>query len=256
MTPPQPGEVQIWAINVADPPRSMAALHGLLTAEEQRRADRYHRPADRRRAVVGRGVLRVLLGDSLGRPPAALKFELAEHGKPVLQGVHGGGVEFNVSHSGDWVLIALSGAPPVGIDVEQIRPIRDLDALAARYFAPDEARTIRSLPAAERTEAFFLCWTRKEAVIKAVGMGLQMDLDRFSVSLARDTLPAVISIDGSRAAAGAWTLLDAAPSAGYAAAVAVARRGVRATLRYWSGTTGIATQWDGSIRAPALASAN
>jgi 4'-phosphopantetheinyl transferase len=236
--PPASGEVQVWAINTTDPPLSEDALADLLTEEERRRVARFLRSEDRRRAVVSRGVLRLLLGQCHAGAPRTLEFAATEHGKPALRGA---GPEFNVSHSGDWVLIALSGAGPVGVDVEQIRQVHDLEAIAERYFAPAEARAIRALAPAERTEAFFTCWTRKEAFVKAMGLGLQAPLDRFTVSLVRDGLPAPVGLDTADETAGPWTLFDATPAAGYVAAVAVGGHDPRLTRRCWSATAGITT---------------
>ncbi|CAN5897226.1 N/A [soil metagenome] len=230
-----PGDVQVWAINVVGLPVPAGELWAVLSAAEQQRAERFRHAADRRRSVVARGVLRMLLAEALNCVPSELEFAETEHGKPVLHGGRWRAPEFNVSHSGDWVLIALSGAGPVGVDVEEIRTVRELEAIATRYFAPAEALAIRSAPASRRLAAFFTCWTRKEAFVKALGTGMQTPLERFQVTAAEQAA-ALVSIEDSFEAAAEWTLLDVPPDDAYAAAVAVQAPGVRATLRLWPGT--------------------
>jgi 4'-phosphopantetheinyl transferase len=222
-------EVQVWSVSMTDAHAGVAELRAVLSAEERGRADRYRQPADRQRSVVSRGVLRLLLAERLRCGPESVELESTEHGKPVLR--HDGGPWFNVSHSGEWILVAISDAGEVGVDVEQIRAVPNLEAIASHYFAREEWQAIRSLPPADRTRAFFACWTRKEAYLKAVGMGLARSLDGFCVSVGPDA-PALLSIDGSAAAAGSWLVADAAPAAGYAGAV-VAPRGARVAVRRW-----------------------
>lgn len=148
-----------------------------LTADELARSGRFHQVDDRRRFAVGRGVLRHLLGGHLGRPPLGLEFVLGPYGKPYLGGQgQADAPYFNVSHSGEWVLIALHARGEVGVDVEQIRRGGggDWDLIAARVFSARELAVLRDSPASARDDTFFALWTRHEARLKALGEGLGM----------------------------------------------------------------------------------
>jgi 4'-phosphopantetheinyl transferase len=210
--------VHVWAVPCTDPPVAIDRLAEVLSDEERRRAQRFRFEADRVRAVVGRGMLRTILAEFLETPPAALAIAAGAHGKPVLAGR--AGPDFNVSHSGDWVMIGLARDAAIGVDVEQERTLSDLDALAERFFAPGEVEVIRSLPQEQRTRAFFRCWTRKEAYLKAIGAGISGALDSFEVEFRPDLPAALRTLGGSREAAARWRLWSASPARGYAAAVA------------------------------------
>lgn len=180
LPPPGPDEVALW--RVACPPDGPlpAALRQVLDAGERARADRFLRQADRRRFTVAHGVLRHILAAAVGRDPAALTFGAAAQGKPFLLDE---AVDFNISHSGTCVLVAVTVGAPVGVDVEAVRGLGDADALVARFYAPEEQRAFAACAAAERPGAFFTLWTRKEAYVKALGQGLSLGLATFAVSL-------------------------------------------------------------------------
>ncbi len=167
-----PGEVHIWRSPLAQPTRDFWSL---LSADEQARCDRLRFPQHRQRAIGARGILRTLLGRYLQQPPDQLQFVYVAHGKPSLAPawlLAGQSLEFNLSHSQDWMLCAFALNQPVGIDLEQIRPMGDLAALTQRFFAPAEHRAIQALPADQQTSAFFQYWTCKEAILKATAKGL------------------------------------------------------------------------------------
>jgi 4'-phosphopantetheinyl transferase len=186
------------------------------------RAERFHFRIDRQRWVVGRGVVRRLLGNYLGVRPAEVRLWYNSHGKPALAGESGrGGVKFNVSHSGELLLLAIGKSRAVGVDVEHVRPMPDWRELAGRFFAPTEIASLDRLPDAERHRAFFQCWTRKEAYVKAHGLGLTLPLDRFAVTLAPDEPARLVSTDHDPAQLGRWTLRDVSPRSDYVAALAV-----------------------------------
>jgi 4'-phosphopantetheinyl transferase len=161
-------------------PRDDRALDALLDPSERACAARFSFPHLQRRYRVGRATLRCALGAWTGRPPASLVFDYGPEGKPVLPG----GPAFNVSHSeGQWLL----GVTPhgrLGIDVELLRPVIDLAALARHSFAADECAAVLAVPPAGRDRAFLEIWTRKEALVKALGGGLSIPLKAFSVALA------------------------------------------------------------------------
>jgi 4'-phosphopantetheinyl transferase len=152
--------------------------------------------------MAARGVLRELLGKYLNRGPSEIEFDYGAQGKPALRsGWSQSGVQFNVSHSHGTVLFAFAVARQVGVDVELVRPDFAGEKIAERFFSPQEVRELRSLPAAVQDEGFFLCWTRKEAYIKARGEGLQIPLKSFHVSLTPSKPARLQANDSSR-----WSL--------------------------------------------------
>jgi 4'-phosphopantetheinyl transferase len=238
VTAPLPDEVQLWAIPCTDPPEPVERLHAVLSLEERQRAGRFRFPDDRTRSVVGRGMLRTIVAACLETSPEELVFATNREGKPALDAAAGAALEFNVSHSGRWVVIGVTRQARVGVDVELMRPLSDRDRLIERFFASAEARAIQALAEEERHAAFFACWTRKEAFIKAIGSGLQFDLKRFEVAVRADGPAALLTLEDSVEAAARWRLWSAAPEPGYLAAVATEAPGALHAW-YWSGSAGL-----------------
>jgi len=147
-----------------------ARFGGLLTRDEQERAARFRFPHLRSSFVLARGALRILAGGYLNTDPAGIRFQYGPKGKPCLAGA--ARLRFNVSHSGALALFAFTLDVEIGVDVEEIRPMPDLQQIAAGYFSAAEAAELVALPAERREAAFFRCWTRKEAYVKALGEGL------------------------------------------------------------------------------------
>jgi 4'-phosphopantetheinyl transferase len=228
-----PNEVHVWRAALDPPPVACAALVQWLDAAERVRAERFSMEDGRRRFIVAHGVLRLLLGAYCGCDPHALRFAEGRWGKPHLR-EPATDLCFNLSHSGELALCAVTRNAEIGVDVEHRRATLASDAIAARHFAPEELSVLRKLPRHLRTAAFFRCWTRKEAFIKARGEGLARPLDSFAVSLAPDMPAALLSIGGSAAAAAAWSLDEIAVPMGYTAAIAVKARGRRLVIRDWS----------------------
>jgi 4'-phosphopantetheinyl transferase len=214
---PAQTEIHVWyrALEVSAAERG--ALFALLNLEERRRAGRFHFEADRDAFIASHGWVRTLLGRYLNADPRGLEFTFGERGKPALRGAP---LRFNLSHSGSMAACAVARNEEVGIDIERVRPTGDLENIARRFFHAEECRKLLSLSEAIRAPAFFRCWTRKEAYIKALGDGLSAPLDRFEVTLAPGEPAAFVQIDG-RAAAAEWSLfgLDVGPD--YAGAVAI-----------------------------------
>jgi 4'-phosphopantetheinyl transferase len=202
----EPGEVHLWEIDLLAAPDEIARLGSLLDAGERGRAGRYHFDRHRRRYIVGQGSLRVLLGRYGAAPPETLVFEQGPKGKPSLLGPHE--LHFNVSNSDERSVVAVARDGPLGVDIERLRSLADADEIAGRFFSEREAADYASLPAAERPRAFFDCWTRKEAFIKALGEGLFLSLDRFDVSLRPDRPARLERIDGDEAKAREWSLTE------------------------------------------------
>jgi 4'-phosphopantetheinyl transferase len=222
-------ELHVWRATLDREPEVAARLRGVLTAEERGRAERFYLRHLGARYVVGRGLLRVLLGRYLGAPPNEIEFTYGEHGKPYLLG---GGPWFNLSHSGAEVMVALSSGAEVGIDVEIADDRHARGRVAERFFSPQEVRTLRSLPVELQGRAFLSCWTRKEAFIKARGDGLSLPLDSFDVTLAPDEPPAVLRTAWSAGEPSEWCLVDLSADDGMVIAAAAARyQGWRAVVR-------------------------
>ena len=201
----------------------MRSLWQTLTADECQRAERYVFQKDRTHFVVARGLLRVLLGRYLRQEPQHLRFTYGPHGKPALAtDTSGMSLRFNVSHSHGLALYAITYGREVGVDVERIRPKVVHEKIAEHFFSPREVTILRALPTPLQATAFFACWTRKEAYIKAKGDGLALPLSQFEVSLAPGEPAALLRTAWDLQEAACWALQDLAPAPGYRAAVAVA----------------------------------
>jgi 4'-phosphopantetheinyl transferase len=160
----------------------------ILSVDEQERADRFRFARDRKYFTASRFLLRMLLSSYVGAKPAELHFRYSSHGKPSLgNDYHGGEIQFNLSHSGKKALFAFVRGHEIGIDVEMIRTDIEAETLAQRFFSEGERNELAQVPPAGKHDAFFRCWTRKEAFVKAKGHGLSFPLDRFDVSLAGDS---------------------------------------------------------------------
>ncbi len=211
------GDVDLELHRLGD--EEIAAFADLLTLQERARADRFRQADDRRRYIVGRGVLRRMLGRRLNRAPGSLAFGASPHGKPTL--ADAGEIAFNVSHSGDYVLVAVGRAAAIGVDVEQLRSGMDLVGVGARVFTPAELASITGAPEAQRRACFVRQWTFKEAVVKAVGLGLSLDLKRFEIDFTNQ-VPQLISHGAAElGVASDWRLEAVAVADGYSAALAV-----------------------------------
>ena len=221
---PQPlaGEVHVWSAPVAELANGTSDGWALLSPAEQAAAQRLRRPADRARAVLARSLLRRLLASYGAGAPAELVFASGAQGKPVLAQAHRYAPAFNLSHSGDWLLLAVA-APGVeiGVDVEQHRAMAEWQDIAARHFHADEVTELRAVPMPRQLDAFFNCWTRKEAVAKATGLGLALDLQSFRVPVRTDPPVHAVVWSGAPDQPACTLLTLAPPAAGYSAALAV-----------------------------------
>jgi 4'-phosphopantetheinyl transferase len=222
-------DVHVWRLPLIAAQLVVQSYADLLSDDEQQRARRFKADVDRQRFILTRGALRILLGRYLGMQPTQIKFAYGAYGKPQLDGPDSNGLQFNVSHSHQWALVAVVRDRPIGVDVECYRTIVDLDALAARFLTPNEYRAIASLPIAEKQAAFFCGWSRKEAVLKAIGRGLA-DLSRVEVTMLPDEAARVIRQDNGfqsydcehrlNGAIANWWLSDLCIEPGYMSAVA------------------------------------
>ncbi len=218
----EPGRVEVISAVLDLDLAEVRELTSLLSEDERERARRFRFDQHRHRFIVARARLRQLLGTCLGIAPEQVAFTYGPHGKPALvEQLNPEAVEFNVAHSGELALFALTLASPVGVDVEQVREFPEAEAIAARYFSAHEQAQMLELPQEDRSLSFFLAWTRKEAILKACGKGLSVPLREFSVSVVPGE-PAVVLEASNQLGAGTWALVHLEPAGGYAAALATA----------------------------------
>jgi 4'-phosphopantetheinyl transferase len=220
-------EIHIWRAHLDGQQTPLGRLAATLTSEEKERAKRYFFERDRTRFVVSRGILRELLGRYLSCTPREIEFEYSSQGKPSLRRQGSGRpIRFNISHSHGLGLFAFALGRNLGVDVELVRPDFGAEEIAARYFAPQEIAELRILSPSLRADGFFLCWTRKEAYIKARGEGLQIPLDSFYVSLTPGQKEQLHSADAMR-----WRMQSLRPDQGYVGALVGEGQGW--SPRYW-----------------------
>jgi len=212
------GQIHIWPVQLTAREAARERYWSFLCPEERDRATRFQFPRLRDAFTLSRGALRLLLGSYLRCLPEEVAFVYGEKGKPSLAGASP--VRFNTSHSGSIAVFAFALQIELGVDVEQLRPMDDLQGISARFFSAPEIADLESLGPGDRVAGFFRCWTRKEAYIKATGNGLSAPLDSFRVTLLPGQTPQLTELSPSPTQEIPWFLhnLDLAP--GYAAALA------------------------------------
>jgi 4'-phosphopantetheinyl transferase len=225
-------EVHLWRTALEQPAGRVHELSRLLSPEERAQAARFHFERDRRRFIVGRSALRILVGRYVGADPGQLRFRYEAHGKPYLSVDYNlCGLRFNLAHSNELAVYAFTLGREVGIDVEYIRSLPDVEQIAARFFSAQEYVALRMFEESQRLEAFFNCWTRKEAYIKAIGDGLSHPLDQFQVSLFPKEPARLLNVEGSPEEVSRWCMTSFVPAPGYVGALVVEGAGYR--LEYW-----------------------
>ncbi len=225
--------VHVWRIEIDVPASSETFLYTLLGPDERARADRFLHAEDRRRYTVARGVLRTLLSRYLKVQPGSLDFLYGVHGKPsLLETGDGCDLRFNLSHSHGLALYAFAISREVGVDVERVRPNTDIAGVSRRSFSTAEAQALLTIPPDKRREAFFACWTRKEAFIKAHGEGIALGLNRFDVEFRPGEPAALLRFEGDPAEVSRWSMRALEAGEGYMAALAVEGEGWK--LRCWN----------------------
>ena len=260
------GEVHVWRIPLDVPAARIDSLRRTLALDESERAGRFHFQRDRDRFIVAHGALRDILGRYLRVEPRRVRFCYSPHGKPACAigmapsairmapsaigmapsairmapsaiggGRDTGGLRFNLAHSHKLALCAVTWGREVGIDLEYARADLADERIAERFFSTQEVAALRALPKDVRLQAFFNCWTRKEAYVKARGEGLSMPLDQFDVSLVPGEPAALVSTPTDPQEVSRWTLQEISPAPGYVAALAVEGRDWVLKRWQWSG---------------------
>jgi 4'-phosphopantetheinyl transferase len=212
VVPLGPRELHVWAVPLHGDPEPFMAL---LSKSERARLERFRFADHRRRFQIGHGALRSILGGYLGVHPVDLDFVAGPKGKPYLAGK---GPYFNLSHSGKLALIGIS-ATELGLDCEKVRHLESLGEIARKHFSESEFTALEALDGEARQLAFYRCWTRKEAYLKAVGEGLSMPLDTFDVSVGEQ--PQLLACRDGREDPVNWSMLDVSPGPEFVAAVAL-----------------------------------
>jgi 4'-phosphopantetheinyl transferase len=232
---PPGDEVHVWRSWLNLPTSQLLRLRRTLTADELSRVSRFRFQEDRDRFIAARGVLRTILGRYLGLEPGLLRFSYGPFGRPTLVAPSGfsgrRALDFNLSHSGNLALFALAQGRKVGVDLERIDANVEWEPMAVRFFSPRENAALRALPPDVRREAFFTCWTRKEAYVKAQGRGLSLPLDRFDVSVVPGEQAMLLATRDDPGEASRWVLRDLSLGSGYVAALAV--EGPARELQCW-----------------------
>lgn len=227
-------DVHVWRASLDQPVECLQQLAQTLCADERIRAERFYFEQDRKRFIIGRGILRIILSRYLNIAAEQLQFCYGSRGKPDLVDSGESKLRFNLSHSQGLVLYAVTCDRQIGIDVEYIRPIEEVEQIVKSFFSAQENAMWHNLPVHQRQTAFFNCWTRKEAFVKAVGDGLALPLNQFDVSVAPNEPAKLLAIKGDRSASNRWSMQDLSPAPGYVAAVAVEGHSWQLSCWEWS----------------------
>ncbi|MBD0325490.1 MAG: 4'-phosphopantetheinyl transferase superfamily protein [Pyrinomonadaceae bacterium] len=225
-------DVHVWRVLLSGNASQLQSLLHNLAADERERAERFHFQRDRERFIIAHGALRSVLSCYLNQEACQLRFSYSPYGKPALaHGLGDDALRFNMSHSDQLALIAVTRGREIGVDIERINAAVAHEKIAERFFSPAEVFKLRSLPVDVQAKAFFNCWTRKEAYIKARGEGLSLPLDQFDVSLVPGEAAALLSTKDDTQEAARWSLHELSPGSDYVAAVAI--KGHDWNLKCW-----------------------
>jgi len=231
---PELGIIDVWATALTAKAEDLVTLEKTLSPSELMRAGRFHFDAHRTRFIVGHARLRQLLGRYLSIPPDSIEFEPGTNGKPQLAGeAAASGIEFNLSHSNELSLTAITTGKQVGVDLEHVRPLSDANDLVRRFFSKREAAAFAIVPEDQKPLAFFRIWTRKEACLKATGQGITHLLDQVEVSFAPGEPAQLVKVPEKWNGSADWSLCHLEPGLGYVGAVAIACRNAKVRFRLW-----------------------
>jgi len=228
------GVVHIWQIPLSIQAARVRDCRSILSQDENHRADRFYFDRDRNRFIAARSAIRRILSRYVEMAPADLVFCYGLKGKPELSPQHAGpDIKFNLSHSRDLGLLAVARAQSVGVDIEFVDYDFASDEIATRFFSVKEVDTWRNLPSNQKAAAFFSCWTRKEAYIKALGEGLSRPLHSFDVAFGPGVEAALLRVASLPHEAGRWSMYNVDAPEGYAAALVIEGQGHRLLRRRW-----------------------
>ena len=214
-----PETVNVYSVSVSKNRHALSIYNDYLSTDEQVKSSRFKFNIDKERFVISRAILRMLSGRFLNIDPKLIRFNYNEFGKPHFQKQQR--LKFNLSHSGDVIVIGFTRDYELGVDVEYIKPDSDFLKLAQNFFSRTEIEYLENQDSIELAKAFFRCWTRKESFIKAEGSGLSFPLDKFAVSMDTDTHAELLQTDWDSSERLNWNLFSFVPRAQYIGAVAV-----------------------------------
>lgn len=227
---PAPDVIDVWAWRLDRPPAEVAGLASLLSPDETDRASRFVTARDANRYVVARANMRIVLGNRLGTPPCDLTFAYNDFGKPRLVQKGAAPPHFNLSHSGALAMLAISDRFPLGIDIEEMKPVEE--DIAGYFFSARERASLVRVPQSDYLQAFYRCWTRKEALVKARGEGLTIALDSFDVSVGERATLDLSRLEDEPTGRGRWELRNLDVPPGFQGAVAALTDGAPVWLRH------------------------
>ena len=231
------GEIHVWRADLNEQSAYVRSILPFLTSTDLRRVESFHFQKNREHFILGRGILRLLLENYLDIEPDQLRICYGQFGKPALaESSNTRRLHFNVSHSHELALFAFARDVQLGVDVEYVRPDFAFKDVARQFFSPAEFEKLLRLQPDQMIEAFFNCWTRKEAYIKAVGKGLSIPLDQFEVSFAPSEPAALLSVKDSTTDV-PWSLQELSPGPGYVAAIVTEKGEWRLSCWHWGGAS-------------------
>lgn len=216
------GEVHLWQVDLLEPPRPLRYYMAIISEEEAARAARFYFEKDRHQFIVGRAVLRELLGRYLSLDPASIDFKFSDFGKPAFP--NPAGIQFNISHSGGMALMGFTQTAEIGVDLEKIKPDLEIEQIASRFFAIKEKAALLQQPVHRQAASFYQCWTSKEAFIKAHGQGLSLPLDQFEVEVHPDKPAALKAVHWDPKLVENWDLYGFIPKEHFVGAVVCDRK--------------------------------
>ena len=234
VAPLREDEVHVRIASLDRPQAEQSYFESILAEDEIDRANRFHFQKDCERFVAGRGLLRIILSSYVGVSPGEIIFTYGSRGKPGLQPeIDRPAIEFNLAHSHGMAIYAITQDRPVGVDIEFIQADFPVEDVARNFFSVAELSTLQALPNTLRTEAFFKCWTRKEAFIKALGDGLSCPLSDFDVSLVPEEPARLLDVRWASEEVSRWCMEDVEAVPGCAAAVVFSGSGCRLHVSHW-----------------------
>jgi len=228
-----PHEPHIWCVPLLAKEQQLQAWWTLLSSDEQKKAERYRFEKNTRQYIQARGILRELLGEYLNCSPRRIEFDYNTYDKPTLKPQSK--LKFNVSHSGQMALLAFNWGDEIGVDIEDSTREIEIDVVAKHFFSPNEVTTLTALPLSEQQTTFFNCWTRKEAIIKALGTGLAFPLNQFEVSMKIGSPARLLATHWDPEEAANWYMASFSPAENYIGAFAVRAKVKDLRLWQWSG---------------------
>ncbi len=229
-------DVHIWRAGLDLPIKRVQELKEKLSIDERIKSEHFRFERDRSQFIAARGILRMILGCYLGVEPSTIRFFYEKHGKPRLQNTFAKtDIQFNVSHSEGLALYSFTRGHEVGVDIEYMREISEMEQIVERFFSVRDRVFFGTLPASEKQYPFFHWWTRKEAFVKATGEGLSSPLDTFDAALAEGKSVGSLGILGEPREGKRWSTWDVTPAEEFAGAVVVEGRGLYVQFWQWPG---------------------